>query len=320
MTARALPLSGVPFFRILVLLGTLLLLSTPARGQDDLQTCGEPYGTLAVVEPQDEVLKSLAKYDLESPTSLIRIMAQESNCFLVVERGIALQNLQQERELAEAGELQGGQNMGGGQMVAADFVLSSKVLISDDNAGGVGGGIGRVFGRRNRAVGLLAGGIKFKEAQTSLLVSDTRSGIQVASAKGQAKKKDFRLGMLGIGAGTVLGGGGYTDTDEGKVIAASFLDNFNQIVESLETNPNMDRFGAAGSETAEAGEVFTAGDVVMPKIDNIPLLVEPVAGAESLSLVTSADALVYLGQEKDGHLHVQGSAGTGWVNKLLVTK
>jgi hypothetical protein len=289
----------------------------PVHAQDDLKTCAEPYGTLAVVEPQDEVIRMLSKYKLSSPTSLIRIMVQESNCFLAVERGIAMQNLEQERALAESGQLRGGQNVGGGQMVAADFILTPDVLISDDNAGGIGGALGR-FGRRG--VGLLGAGVKFKEAETSLLISDTRSGIQVAAAQGKARKTDFRLGMLGIGGGTAIGGGGYTDTEEGKVIAASFLDNFNNIVASLKDNPNMDQYGASGDDTATAGEVFTAGDVVMAKIDNINLLTGPEAGSEALGSVTSADALVYLGTEENGYLQVQSSSGQGWINKLLVTK
>ena len=32
--------------------------------------------------------------------------------------------------------------MGGGQMVAADFVLTPSVVFSEDNAGGVGGAVG----------------------------------------------------------------------------------------------------------------------------------------------------------------------------------
>jgi hypothetical protein len=297
----------------------LVLLIPPAHAQDDdqLRECDEPYGTLAVVEPQEEVIRMLAKYELESPTSLIRIMVQESNCFLVVERGIAMQNLEQERALAASGQLRGGQNMGGGQMVAADFVLTPDVLISDDDAGGIGGALGRFGGR---GLGLLAAGIKFKEAQTSLLISDTRSGIQVAAAQGKAKKKDFRLGFLGIGAGTALAGGGYTDTDEGKVIAASFLDNYNNVIEAVESNPNMDQFGASGDDTPTAGEVFSAGDVLMAKIDNLQLLSAPEADADPVASVSSSDALVFLGTEENNYLQVQGSAGLGWINKLLVTK
>ena len=62
------------------------------------------------------------------------------------------------------------------------------VVFSDPNAGGVGGGIGGLLGSmggRAAAVGALAGGVKFKEAQTAMTIADTRSGIQVAAAQGR---------------------------------------------------------------------------------------------------------------------------------------
>ena len=82
-------------------------------------------------------------------------------------------------------------------MVAADYVLTPAVVFSEGNAGGVGGGLGGVgglFGRGGRFVGAvgggIAGGLKFKEAQTTMLVADARSGIQVAASE-DASKADF---------------------------------------------------------------------------------------------------------------------------------
>ena len=68
--------------------------------------------------------QSLSRYGLQSPTGLIRMMIQQSNCFIVVERGNGMQNMMQERALQESGELRQNSNMGGGQMVSADFVLT----------------------------------------------------------------------------------------------------------------------------------------------------------------------------------------------------
>src|SRR5262245_33261798 len=105
----------------------------------DLERCDRPMGALAVVEPQSHVLSMLSRYRLGSPTGLLRLMVQQSNCFLVVERGVGMQNVMQERALQKSGELRQGSNMGGGQMAAADFIMTPAVVFSEDNAGGVGG-------------------------------------------------------------------------------------------------------------------------------------------------------------------------------------
>ena len=63
----------------------------------DLERCDKPMGAVAVVEPQDYVGRALAKYQLGSPVGLIRLMVQQSNCFIVVERGMGMKNMMQER-------------------------------------------------------------------------------------------------------------------------------------------------------------------------------------------------------------------------------
>jgi hypothetical protein len=111
-------------------------------GDKGLQHCDKPMGAVAVVEPQDYVLQALSGYGLRSPVPLIRLMIQQSNCFIVVERGVGMQNVMQERALAASGELRQGSNMGGGQMVTADFVMTPAVAFAENNAGGVGGAVG----------------------------------------------------------------------------------------------------------------------------------------------------------------------------------
>src|SRR5947208_9736620 len=99
-------------------------------------------GAMAVVEPQTEILAALKRYNLSSPVGLIRLMIQQSNCFIVVERGVGMQNMMQERALAAGGQLRENSNVGGGQMVSADFILTPAVVFSENNAGGVGGAVG----------------------------------------------------------------------------------------------------------------------------------------------------------------------------------
>ena len=84
-------------------------------GKDDngLEHCDKPMGAMAVVEPQSEYMMALSRYNLGSPISLIRMMVQQSNCFIVVERGQGLRNMEQERALAGAGQTRAGSNIGG---------------------------------------------------------------------------------------------------------------------------------------------------------------------------------------------------------------
>ena len=42
----------------------------------DLEKCDKPMGAMAVVEPQDYVMGALARYNLQSPVGLIRMMIQ----------------------------------------------------------------------------------------------------------------------------------------------------------------------------------------------------------------------------------------------------
>ena len=293
------------------------------NSKEELKKCDKPIGTLAVVEPQTHHMAAFQRYGLGSPSGLIRMMVQNSNCFLVVERGVAMQNLMQERALAGAGEMQQDENMGKGQMKAADFVLTPAVVFDNPNAGGVGGAVGGLLGRR---VGAVAGGLKFKEAETSMLIADSRTSIQVAAAQGKAKKTDFALGGFAWLGGGAVAGGGYSNTAEGKVIAASYLDNYNNIVENLKANAQLmaraERFKGAGldGDLVTAGATFADGDVVMPKIDNVKLLAEPKDGARTVATLKGTDKLVYLGEEKEGFLKVQGSDAEGWVKKSLIKK
>src|SRR5262245_8473926 len=71
-------------------------------GDSGLEHCPKAMAAIAVVEPQDVVLTSLRRYNLSSPVSLIRMMIQQSNCFIVLERGAGMQNMMQERALADA--------------------------------------------------------------------------------------------------------------------------------------------------------------------------------------------------------------------------
>lgn len=292
-------------------------------GDNGLEHCDKPMGAMAVVEPQNEILVSLRRYNLSSPVGLIRMMIQQSNCFIVVERGVGMQNMMQERQLAAAGQAREGSNIGGGQMVAADFIMTPSVVFSENNAGGGGGAVAGLLGRR---VGAIAGGIKFKEAQTSMLVADSRSGVQVAAAEGSTKKADLRLGAGLFGGAFAAAGGGYGNTNEGKIIAAAYMDNYNNVVKvvrndtSLQRNVGTLKQEAASGGTKKAGAVFNEGDVLTPKIANVRLMSDASDTSKAVATLARGDELVVIGGDKDGFINVQAAAASGWVKIVLVQK
>lgn len=294
-----------------------------ATGKSGIQRCDKPLAAVAVVEPQDYVMQALSRRGLQSPTSLIRLMVQQSNCFLIVDRGMGMQNMRQERELADAGELRAGSNMGPGQMLSADFVLTPTVIFSEDDAGALGGAVTGAISRKNPLLGSVASGLKFQEAQTSMMLTDSRTGVQVVAAEGSTRKADLKLSgsLLGSRAGTTLGG--YGKTNEGKIIAAALLDNYNKVVEVVRNDTSLQRgVGTLRDEASRKnvpGMVFNEGDVVSPKIANVRLYSRPSPEGEAVVTLAKGEELVVVGAEQNGYLNVQAGSAEGWVRKVLVS-
>ncbi|ODB84825.1 peptidoglycan-binding protein [Candidatus Thiodiazotropha endoloripes] len=207
---------------------------TSSGANSQLESCDETLGTLAVVE--DQSAPWWYTYRRRYPTlgttvPVLRMMIQQSNCFVVVERGRAMNNMMQERALMQSGEMRQGSNFGKGQMVAADYTMNPSIQFSEKGTGGLGATVGGLLG--NYRLGRLAGGVKSNEAATTLLLIDNRSGVQVSSSVGSAQNFDFNLwgGLFGGGGwGSVKG---FTDTPEGKVVTAAFADSYNQMVNAL---------------------------------------------------------------------------------------
>lgn len=209
--------------------------ATSHNANSQLERCDATLGTLAVVEDQSQPwYGQLRSYNLESTVPLIRMMVQQSNCFVVVERGRAMNQMQQERALADSGELRQGSRFQRGQMVAADYSMNPSITFNQQDAGGIGGALSRFSGSLG-VLGSLAGGMKFREASTMLTLTDNRSGVQLAAAEGSSSTTDFNIlgGLVGSRSAGNLGG--YTNTAEGKVIAGAFADSYNQLVRAVKS-------------------------------------------------------------------------------------
>lgn len=219
--------------------------STTEGSNSSLESCDVALGTLRVFE--DKKLSWWREYrrhypKLGSTLPVIRMMIQQSNCFVIVERGQAMSAMADERRLMNSGELRGGSNFGKGQMVAADYTLNPSIQFSQEGSGGMGGVLSRVASKGSSMFGglgglgsLIGGGAKANsnEASTTLLLIDNRSGVQVSSSVGSAKNYDFSLFGMSLNNGGFAKVSGFSNTPEGKVIIAAFADSYNQMVKAL---------------------------------------------------------------------------------------
>ncbi|MBK6294005.1 MAG: curli production assembly/transport component CsgG [Rhodoferax sp.] len=204
-----------------------------AQGENkSLVKCAAPVATLALVENPNGYM--MGSYGLpSSPVPLVRLLAQQSGCFRVVDRAAGLKATIQEQELKESGILRKqGNTVAKGKGYEAQYTLTPSLSFSEQNAGRtLGGIIGMIPVLRDIAglVGLVEQ-VKFKEAQVALLLTDNETTEQMAAATGAARTTDLGLGGLAIGGGGAAGGMGWSNTNEGKVIAAAFLDAHNKLV------------------------------------------------------------------------------------------
>lgn len=225
--------------------------ATSVNANSALERCDRPVGTAAFIEDTNSQWYSIltTQHRLPSTTMVLRQLAQQSNCFVVVERGRGMAAIQGERALERSGETRQGSNFGPGQLVAADYAITPSITFSAGDTGGVRGALGAASGRLG-VLGAVAGGVRSREASTMLALTDNRSGIQVAIAEGSASKMDFDVGtaIFGGRAGGALGG--YQNTPEGKVLVAAFTDSFNQLVRAVKNyTPQQAPAGSRGLGT-----------------------------------------------------------------------
>lgn len=232
-----------------------------------LERCDASLGTMAIYEDRSEVWYDYLTRDLRLPSTVpvIRLLAQQSNCFVIVERGKAMKQIMQERALMESGEIRSGSNFGKGQLVAADYTVTPSITFSSDDTGGAGAVVGALLGPIG---GVVAGGFKTSDASTVLTMIENRSGVQLAAAEGSARNTDFSLigGLLGGAAGG--GAGAYSKTPEGKVIVAAFTDSMNNLIRAVKAYKAQTvegglgtggHLGVQGAVQAEVSQIFLEG-------------------------------------------------------------
>ncbi len=198
----------------------------------ELQKCDAPVAVVSLVENQRGYV-GIGRGGLpESPLPLVRVLMQQSGCFRIVDRNAGLDATVREQELKEKGVLRQDDTVRKGRGIVAQYSVVPSLTFSEQDAGRQIGGILAQIPVVNKLAGA-AEQVKLKEAQVVLLLTDNETTEQLSSATGAARTTDLGIGGLVIGKTGGAGGLGWSNTNEGKVIAAAFLDAHNHLVEQV---------------------------------------------------------------------------------------
>jgi curli biogenesis system outer membrane secretion channel CsgG len=225
-----------------------------ARKEADIPTCGRNLGTIAIREPDHDWWTDL---NLASPEVLLKVFVRKSGCFTLVDRGKGFEMAQQERALASGGDLQGGSNIGKGQVKAADYILVPDIASKNNNSSGtnIGGMLGGFVGG---GAGMLLSNISIssKTADVVLSIVDVRTSEDGPIEQGHGSKTDVGFGVGG-GWGDWGGFGGaaassYTNTDIGQVVTLAYIDAYTKLVGDMGGLPAANGSSASAAAPTQA--------------------------------------------------------------------
>ena len=280
-----------------------------AQKTAQIPRCGAPLGTIAVEQPQRNWWSEL---QLGSPEALLKVFVNQSGCFSLVDRGAGLAAAQRERALASGGNLQQGSNIGGGQIVAADYVIVPDIVSQNANARGnnIGAALGGLLGGRNPVLGQLAGSISINSstADVTLAITDVRSTRQLAVMEGHSEKRDIGFG---VGGGLFGGSGygqagatGYNNTEIGQVITLAYLDAFTKMVDQLGGLP----VEGASAANAQQSVVVNRPTRMYQQPSTSSTLVRPLDIGATLFPTGNKNGLMWEVKDELGNL--------GWVSSI----
>lgn len=255
--------------------------ATAVGADSKLQTCTEPVGTVRLQDDTASQAASTAQANpnlagiqallggLASLGSLsgargsapapaagagsvsmdsLRLLIQQSNCLLIVDRGMAETGTLDEKRRARTGnETSDDANMGPGQEMAADYVLRSRVVEmgTKESSGFSLGALSKIVGGAslNKAV---------TEAKVMLIMSDVRRNVQIAVAQGKGSGENTGLATTALGGKGGLGllGLGYkseSNTSGTTVLLQAFADAYNNLVPAMQNYKQQSVRGGAGA-------------------------------------------------------------------------
>jgi hypothetical protein len=180
-------------------------------------------GRLTVAPLSNSTIEGqLTALGIDSPSVALRILAQESRCFEVLD----YDTVQRQRRTA------------GAVLPRPIYVLNPSVSYSAPNATAQAApaNIQRQTSQdAQTALGIAAGATRAASASVSLWITEIESGRQIAIGQGSFQGTDFDIGaaLLGPQAAGMLSG--YKERVEGRTIFAALLRAFNATLEDART-------------------------------------------------------------------------------------
>ncbi len=299
-----------------------------AKKEAAMPHCSAPVGSVAIVAPEKNWWQA---YQLQSPDALIKMYVAKSGCFTILDRGRGFAVAERERALAAGGNLQAGSNIGGGQIKAADYVITPDVVLNNNNAGG--NAFGAILGSFIPGVGGIVASqltLTDKSAEVTLAVTDVRTSEQIILADGKAEKTDIGFGFSGgIAGGSLSGidfaGGGvssYANTAIGQVVAMAYLDAYAKMIDRIKTlRPAAAPQAAPQAPPAVRPQAVAAKSVVKPvamaRLGH--LFHGPSVGSGSIRELPPGSILYPVGKKSGSWVEVTDDAGQkGWVSSKML--
>lgn len=240
-----------------------------------LQTCAAPVGTVRLQDGQAQadtrgqvatsetiqnvrlLLNSIADVLPSSnrpqnegvSLDAMRLLIQQSNCFVIVDRGASEAAATDEKRRARSpnSEMRDDANLGPGQEVAADFVLRSTV-ISIETGQTTRGGLGAIVPRFAQGI---TGSMSTTTAKVQLVLSDVRAKIQLAAAQGDGSGSNIGIAtsVLGI-ANRGAGAGSFgteSKTSTATIVLQAYGDAYNKLVPAVRNYKTQKVEGGLGA-------------------------------------------------------------------------
>jgi hypothetical protein len=155
---------------------------------EELERCTEPLGTVGLTDTGDPFMP------------IVRMIVQQSNRFIVVERGRAYNNVDFERQLKQADLTRNAQaqKRPGGALLSADYTLVPSVTFAEPSGFALSTGLGGLFGRSSNKMDTSAQ-VQALGVSMPLLLLDNAGGAQIVAAQGSAKNYNLGAGVGVLG-------------------------------------------------------------------------------------------------------------------------